>query len=519
MLHANTRTSIVHEFLLLEMGDRCDEDRRQESERILRAQPYLADARILVVEDGADRVILDVFTVDEVSSVAALNVAAGGAPFFRRARLGSYNVLGHGVYFAGEWQAGGGYRDGYGARLRTTQIMGEPLELTLDGMRSPLGGDWLVGLSRPFLTEYQRLAWESFMGMDAEYLSFHREDALPIALRTDRRFASLGFVTRLGAAQPGALALVGASLSYERDETASRPVFVMDTGLVMTSDPVLDGRYGKRRTARTNLLIGFRDISFLRVTGFEALEGSQDMWRGVQVGALVGKGIRRLFGTDSEDLFVSMDSYAGFGTARSFLAARAEIEGRRVQETGKWDRGLATSTVTWYRRLWHSHTLVTRAVASVGWRPVVPFQLVLDDTEAGVIGFRGSRSAGARRVVGRLEDRWYLGRPTGSAAVGAALFVEAGKLWAGSAPYGITTPTAASAGIGILAAVPPRSQRMWRLDIASRLTPDPHAGRFEIRLSSNDGTRELRAEPPDVTRSRMRSVPRNLLIWPEGREQ
>jgi hypothetical protein len=60
---------------------------------------------------------------------------------------------------------------------------------------------------------------------------------------------------------------------------------------------------------------------------------------------------------------------------------------------------------------------------------------------------------------------------------------------------------------------------MWRLDIASRLTPDPHAGRFEIRLSSNDGTRELRAEPPDVTRSRMRSVPRNLLIWPEGREQ
>jgi hypothetical protein len=146
----------------------------------------------------------------------------------------------------------------------------------------------------------------------------------------------------------------------------------------------------------------------------------------------------------------------------------------------------------------------------------VPFQLVLDDREAGIIGFVGSRAGGGRRVVTRIEDRWYLGRPTGSAALGVTAFVEGGKLWAGDTPFGVTTPLAASAGVGLLAAVPPRSQRLWRLDVAARLTDDPHASRWEVRLTNRDRTRERFGEPPDITRSRMRSVPTNLFVWPSG---
>ncbi len=513
-LHTTTRAAVIRDFILLKTSGYCDERKRVESERLLRAQPYLADARIIVLADGPGQVVLEVQTVDEVASIAALKINGSQAPYVRKLRMGSQNVAGLGFYLSGEWQSGLAYRDGYAGRLITSQIYGLPIQLTLAGARRPLGGEWLAELSQPFLTDFQRLAWDAHLGMDARYLGFHRATGETIALRTDRRFGMLGFIARLGA--PGALALMGTSVSYEREETEPLPVFIREGGLAPTSDPVLNALYGEQRTARANFLLGYRDINFLRVTGLETLEGPQDVWRGVQIGTVVGKAFKGPFGTDRDDFFFAGDAYGGVGTPRSFVASRAKAELRRDQATSRWDRGLASANVTWYHRLFTDHTLVTSARASAGARSAVPFQLVLDDREAGVIGYRGSRLGGGRRVVGRIEDRIYIGRVSGTAALGAAFFLEGGKLWAGDAPFGVTTPTAASVGFGLLAAVPPRSQRLWRLDFATRLTDDPHAGRFEISLTNRDRTRELLREAPDVSRSRVRSVPTNLFVWPAG---
>ena len=62
-LHATTREDIVRRFLLLAPGQPCRELRRAESERILRAQPYLADARVVALADSAGGVRIDVVTV------------------------------------------------------------------------------------------------------------------------------------------------------------------------------------------------------------------------------------------------------------------------------------------------------------------------------------------------------------------------------------------------------------------------------------------------------------------------
>src|SRR3954471_7109826 len=45
-VHTTTRPDLVRRYLLLSRGDRCTELRRAESERILRAQPFLADASV-----------------------------------------------------------------------------------------------------------------------------------------------------------------------------------------------------------------------------------------------------------------------------------------------------------------------------------------------------------------------------------------------------------------------------------------------------------------------------------------
>jgi hypothetical protein len=54
--HVNTRDDVVRRFLLMKVGDACNQIRRAESERILRAQPFLVDARIRVYDDEAGEI-------------------------------------------------------------------------------------------------------------------------------------------------------------------------------------------------------------------------------------------------------------------------------------------------------------------------------------------------------------------------------------------------------------------------------------------------------------------------------
>ena len=83
-------------FLLLREGDRCNELRRAESERILRAQPFIAYAVVRPLADSGGGVVLDVRTTDELAIVVASRPER--KPVVRLLRLGDANVAGEGIY-------------------------------------------------------------------------------------------------------------------------------------------------------------------------------------------------------------------------------------------------------------------------------------------------------------------------------------------------------------------------------------------------------------------------------------
>ena len=116
-------------------------------------------------------------------------------------------------------------------------------------------------------------------------------------------------------------------------------------------------------------------------------------------------------------------------------------------------------------------------------------------------------------MIGRIEDRYLVGRYKQLASIGVAGFVEAGKLWAGDSPFGVDTPLSASTGFSILAAVPPQSHRTLRADFAFPIRGLDRHG-LEVRLVVKDFTRSFRVEPKDVESSRERSVPSNVFSWP-----
>jgi hypothetical protein len=507
--HVTTRESVIRRYLALQLGDPCTEVRRAESERILRAQPFIADATVLAYADSAGGVILSVTTVDEVSIILGLGVTAK-TPHLHSLRLGEDNLLGSAIHADASWKAGQNFRDIYAGKLIDYQFLGRPYQFEVEGGRRELGSDWTTELAHPFITDLQRLSWRTTAGHANGYFQFKRPDAVPSALRIQRSYTDIGGVVRIGPPL-GRLALVGGSISFEDENPGTRPILVTDTALVPDTSQALFDRYTKHQTARLNFLWGVRNVRFLPVIGFDALEGTQDLRTGIQVATVIGKGARFLRGKE-RDMFGSTDIYVGAANSISYAALNIAGEGRR-DEDGKWDGMLAHGRAALYVKPFNRQTWITDLTWSGGWRQRIPFQLTFSDRDGGLRGFKGAEVGGARRLIGRVEDRYLIGRYKQLATIAIAGFAEGGKLWAGDSPFGVNTPLYASTGFSILAASPPQSRRTLRADFAFPVRGEREHN-WEVRLTVRDFTRTFRVEPEDVSNSRERSVPASVFSWP-----
>jgi hypothetical protein len=505
-LHRTTRTEVIRRFLLLERGDTCSEIRRAESERILRAQPFIADAELFIVANEVGGVDIEVRTSDEAALVLGGAVRAR-APHVTSFLFGNANVNGEGVYASGWWNSGEGFRDGVGGRLIDYQFTGRPWVMAVQGEQASLGASWLAQGAHPFLTDLQRVAWRVRTGSSNGYAPLLQPNGTEAGVGLQRSFFDVGGIVRAGL--PGRLSLFGASLTGVDENPGSRLV-AADSGTLRDMGPV-PYVYTPRRTVRVNALMGARRITFARIEGLDALTAFQDVPVGFQLGTLVGRSLP--LAGQTQDLFVAGDLYTGFSRGLSTLRLQAQGEGHREIGRNMWD-GVLTSA-----RLTHSLRLTRRARNQVslewssGQKVRTPFQLLLGVPEAGVRGYERSSYAGGERLVLRTEQRYAHGNVLGVADAGVAVFADMGQQWRGDVPYGVTTPVKASLGVSLLAAVPPRSSRLWRADLAFPVTGGANA-RWTLGFTNADRTQFVFRSPRDVTQAREITAPSSIFAWP-----
>lgn len=498
-LHTTTAERLVRNLLLLRVGERCSILLRRETERLLRAQAFLADASVTAYPDGPNAIRLEVVTVDEPSAVGSIGVV-GKDPWLRALKVGSANLRGLGVSAQAGWKDGGVYRDTWQARYSNFQLFSDPVQMHLTAIRRDHGYDATGQVVYPFFTDLQSRAWRVAGGNSEDLVPFVSPDQSPVSLGVRRQFLDAGAVTRIG--NPGSLAIVGGSVSVERGTPDGVAVFVTDTGLVADTGSALRERYESFRSTRLNLLLAYRYVNFLRVSGFDALAGTQDVRRGVQAALTIGRGLA-MDGPGRDEVFVSGNLYGGVGSEVSFGGLEVLAEGRRLS-SGEWEAVLLSGRFAVYLRPHPRHTWTGSIEYTAGRNQRLPFQLALGDHRGGVRGYEDAEIGGAARLVARLEERWRFGNIRGTGDIGAAMFVEAGKLWAGDAPLGRTTGYLPSVGVALLAAVPPRSRRIWRIDLAFPLERTAGA-QWGFRITNEDRTRTFWNEPNDIRRNRERS--------------
>jgi hypothetical protein len=496
--HTTTKADVVRRFLLLEVGQPCSATQVAESERILRLQPFLAEATVRAVPDSVGGVRIEVETVDEIPTVFAVRLR-GARP--TALQVGDGNVAGRAVYVAARGEQGFHYRTGVGAQVVAYQAFGRPYTLALGAYRAPIGSSLTLALGHAFLTDLQRTAWHVGYSNVNGYTSFVRPDTGFLSLDVVRRFADVGGVLRIGFGRR--IAFLGGLLTYERVAPAAQAVVISDAGIVPDTITPIGGPFPRYQTVRLNAVVGLRNLAFLEVRGFDALAAVQDVATGVQFGAVVGQG---------NDAFLSGDLYAGLGSERSFAALRVEAETRYDVSVNRWDAMVASGRLAWYWKPSAAHVLTASDEFSGGWRPRIPFQLTLGAWPGGVRGYQDSRVVGAVRNVARVEERWSLGQLTRHAGVGLAGFADLGMVWAGAAPFGVNSGVKTGVGVGLLVAVPPQSKRLWRLDFAVPVNADAHA-RWLIRLTTV-WVGGFWSEPGDVARARAGAAPSLIFAWP-----
>jgi hypothetical protein len=501
--HATTRPRVVREFLQVHEGERCSEIKRAETERVLRAQWFIQDARVLVYPDG-DGVQLIVATVDEVAILAAADFRGSALRSFS---TGSSNLLGRGVYLEGGWRDNRSLRDSYTARFRSAITFGRPIQSNINVTRLDLGGRTDAELRYPFFTDLQRYGFRAIIGRDDDYVPFIRASGEEPLQRVSRSFSSVGGVARIG--QPGALLLAGASVSYDGERIGSA-VVLTDSGARPYTQPLPALPAPTQSQTRLNLLLGGRALRFLPVEGFDAITGAQDLRLGVQFAGQIGRPLK-LSGISTSDFFTSGDIYAGWGTKNAFVGTEWVFSGRRGGNG--WDGQLISGRTATYLKP-NVKTTTILSLEYVGGNDVrVPYQVPLGASGSGLRGFLRSRDGGERRVIFRGEQRQAFARPLGFADLGAVTFVETGRTYAGSVPFGVTTPWRSAVGVGLLAAVPPRSRQTYRLDAVYALNPDARSRRWEFRLTTSNMTRMFWQDADESRRARERSLISNLFSF------
>jgi hypothetical protein len=504
--HATTRNGVVDAFLALGVGGPCTEIRRAESERVLRAQPFLADATVRTMPDGAGGATVVVETVDEIPVLVNARFR-GIAP--RALSLGNSNVAGLGLLAEVGFERGFAYRNGYGLRLVDYATFGRPYVASVNAEQHTVGHRLRADFEHPFYTDLQRIAWHAGYLTSNEYPGLRRpaRDQLALGVRQDRWEGS-SIARVFGTSTVG---LVGAAASGIRLTPQSRGVVLSDTGAAPDTGITLVNRYSPFRATRVGVLGGIRRVHFRTVRGFDALTALQDVPNGAFAGLFAAKGLPS-FG--ESDMFLSGVGYAGGGGEHVYYGTLVEVEGRRGTGLNRWDSVIGSGRSALYLGRGPGWMLVVDDQYSGGTRSLLPLQLALGDRQGGMLGYRSSALAGAYRNIARTDLRWSRAALVRGADVGLAAFGQVGSVWAGDAPYG-RTATRGTVGISVLAAYPTGSKRLYRADVGIPLVRGGEGGgKIEVRFSSEDRTQLFWREPDDVSRARTGTVPTNLFAFP-----
>ena len=528
-VHIPTTERTIRWEILFEEGDCLDPVLLQESERKLRSLPYVAEARVRSEQlpDGSHRV--DVMTLDGWALTVGLVLEVESGFQITGFSATAKNLFGTGTtvgYFRNTFRE----RQRIGGLARQPNFFGTRIDATFHGGNTRSDNYFSESLFRPFTGEVGVNAFRQVAHQRDDYFAYSVEPSLGFTQALvryeaeeyegtfERRFgdpAGLRFLAGLGVSReivrfPFGAAGVQIVTDTDFDQLADAPSEVAAELAPHTRD---------HATNRVNFTIGVRDLRFGTRLGLDALRATQDIQLGTDLTFTEAPGIR--LGDDNvSDVLTRFKGRTGLAAGSLYILTDGTFQARHVSSdedggpTG-WRDILWEINSTGYWTFSETSALLGRIQYTSGSRMDRPFQLTLGGREA-VRSYNEDAFPGAQRFLAMLEQRIpFPGLSIGFADLGLAGFVDAGKMWAGTVPYGADSEWEAGVGLGLRIGLPAGGQNVLRLDLGLPLTGQRDEKGVVFRLYTElFGLLDRRSWPTQTERSRWYGVDPDLTTRP-----
>ncbi len=456
-LHIKTREGVIRRFLLFKEGDPFVPSRLEESERNLRALPYLQSASIIAREPRDGVVDILVVTQDAWSTQPGGSVGSAGGSTAYSFEIEETNVLGLGRQVTVFYESGS-ERSGLGILYRDPAAFGRYWLAEALYVDNSDGGRAKVGIERPFYSF--ATPWSVSTGMIDQTLE-------------SKLYAGGTIVSEFKQAEQVLEASYGIAIGPD-DERAHRISF----GLDWSTDeftPLRDGSTTILPSDR-DYRYAFVDYEFVRndyvKRNFIDLDFRyQDLRMGTRLTLRAGVSPEAL-GVDRTTGLVDATISRGFEVGSQLVLGEIGWQSRIGAENRNAILGGEIRLIRKYEGLEHPQTTIARVAVRDGSDLDADLQFFADGA-TGLRGYRLHSFEGDSSIVINLEHRLFLGKEVWQfLSPGVAFFIDAGNAAYGSGTFDPRN-LKLDAGVGIRLGITRSTRNILRLDIAYAFDPDP----------------------------------------------
>ncbi|MEA2562234.1 MAG: hypothetical protein QOH06_3738 [Acidobacteriota bacterium] len=417
-LHRTTREGVIRDQLLFRSGDRYSPRLVAESERILRKDRYLYDAKIRPVRYDGNRVDLEVVTRDVWTLNAGFGFGRSGGASSNSVQIQDTNLLGTGKSLT-LLHSSNVDRTTSLLRYDDPGVLGSRVRLGLAASNNSDGSLRMLDVARPFYSLETR--WSARLialseskvdtlyelGHAAEGFR-HEQDRLEIEGGVSQGLVD-GWTDRWTA-----------GLTWRRDRFS-----LADGHSLPASLP------GERILAYPWIAWDRIEDHFLETHNLDQIQRTEDLQLGGRLHARLGFASPSFGATEDAAVFDAAAATGWKPSPDQTVLLSSDLAGRWGRD-GAEDL-LASGGARYYWRDWGEHLLFLTLEGAVA-RNLDPEKQLLLGGDSGLRGYPLRYQDGDARMLFTVEQRFFTGfYPFHLLHVGGAVFFDAGRTWGGGA--------------------------------------------------------------------------------------
>jgi len=413
-LHVKTRDRVILRQLTFAEGDKYSRAALDESERTLRHNGYLYDAKIRVTGYDGQTVEIGVWTRDVWTLRPAIGFHRSGGVNSIHFGIHDANFIGLGkdveierVNGVDRTQTMVGYQDPAFAATHA--------RLTLGYSNNSDGSSGVVALERPFWRQDEPWAAGVRGETNDQTDSLYALGEITDQFQEQRTFGEIYFGKRLGSASNTIPRLI-TGYTYERSLFSRLSTW--DPTLVLPPDRTL-----------SYFWVGFNLFhdGYVRAHDMDKLGRTEDINLGLDLNAKVGLASPS-YGADRTAAIIDFRWHNGFNPGAGQIVTLDAKAGGRVTEAGVEDGRLDVAM-----RYYHRDSDVRLFVMSLSGSAAAnldPDHQILLGGDNGLRGYPLRYALGDRSILLTLEQRFFLDREfLHVMRLGGAVFVDVGRAW------------------------------------------------------------------------------------------